>query len=266
MSRSNGEKYGNASGGVKPLSRVQKYLSNAGFGSRRAMEILLKEGRININGKVAQLGDTVKDRDKIAINDGRYHRVKLRRAKSRVLAYNKPVGVVSSRTGNQRWSTIYEGLPRENGFRWVSVGRLDINTSGLILFTDDGDLANRLMHPSRRLDREYAVRVFGEMSQERLQTLKNGVLINGEKMRFSDVVRGRGEGLNRWYTCVVQSGKNREVRKIWESQGVKVSRLIRVRFGNVLLPVDLRPDSAVELGGGLVKELFKLAGIEEVDG
>ena len=266
MSRPDVEKYENVSGRNKSFSRVQKYLSSAGFGSRRAMETLLKEGRININGKVAQLGDTVKDRDKIAINDGRYHRVKLRRAKSRVLAYNKPVGVVSSRTGNQRWATIYEGLPKEIGFRWVSIGRLDVNTSGLILFTDDGDLASRLMHPSRKLDREYAVRVFGEMSQEKLQKLKNGVLIDGGKLRFSDLVRGKGEGVNRWYTCVVQSGKNREVRKIWESQGVKVSRLIRVRFGNVLLPVDLRPGSAVELGAGLVRELFILAGIEKVDG
>ena len=266
MIRPNVKKYENVSGGKNPSSRVQKYLSNAGFGSRRAMEALLKEGRININGKVAQLGDTVKDQDKIAINDGRYHRVKLRRAKSRVLAYNKPVGVVSSRAGNQRWSTIYEGLPKEIGFRWVSIGRLDVNTSGLILFTDNGDLASRLMHPSRKLDREYAVRVFGEMSPEKLQKLKNGVLIDREKLRFSDVVRGNGEGVNRWYTCVVQSGKNREVRKIWESQGVKVSRLIRVRFGNVLLPVDLRPGSAVELGAGLVRELFILAGMEKVDG
>ena len=148
----------------------------------------------------------------------------------------------------------------------MSIGRLDVNTSGLILFTDNGDLASRLMHPSRKLDREYAVRVFGEMSQEKLQKLKNGVLIDREKLRFSDVVRGNGEGVNRWYTCVVQSGKNREVRKIWESQGVKVSRLIRVRFGNVLLPIDLRPGSAVELGAGLVRELFILAGMEKVDG
>ena len=266
MSRPNVEKYENISGGKKPFSRVQKYLSNAGFGSRRAMETLLKEGRININGKVAQLGDTVKDQDKITINDGRYHRVKLRRAKSRVLAYNKPVGVVSSRTSTQGWSTIYDGLPKEIGFRWVSIGRLDVNTSGLMLFTDDGDLASRLMHPSRKLDREYAVRVFGKMSQEKLQKLKNGVLIDGEKLRFSDLVRGNGEGVNRWYTCVVQSGKNREVRKIWESQGVKVSRLIRVRFGNVLLPVDLRPGSAVELGVGLVRELLILSGMEKVDG
>ena len=266
MSRNDVEKYENASGWKKPFSRVQKYLSNAGFGSRRAMETLLKEGRININGKVAQLGDTVKDQDKVAINDGRYHRVKLRRAKSRVLAYNKPVGVVSSRTGNKRWSTIYEGLPKEIGFRWVSIGRLDVNTSGLILFTDDGDLASRLMHPSRKLDREYSVRVFGEMLPEKLQKLKNGVMVDGEKLRLSDVVPGKGEGVNRWYTCVVQSGKNREVRRIWESQGVKVSRLIRVRFGNVLLPVDLRPGSAVELGPGLVKELFKLAGMEKVNG
>ena len=260
------QKCDNPSRGKKAFSRVQKYLSNAGFGSRRAMETLLREGRININGKEAQLGDTVKDQDKIVIDDGRYHRVKLRRAKSRVLAYNKPVGIVSSRTGNQRWSTIYEGLPKEIGFRWVSVGRLDVNTSGLMLFTDDGDLASRLMHPSRKLDREYAVRVFGDISQEKLQKLKTGVLVDREKLRFSDVVRGRGEGVNRWYTCVVQSGKNREVRRIWESQGVKVSRLIRVRFGNVLLPVDLRPGSVVELGAGLVRELFILAGIEKGDG
>jgi len=244
--------------------RVQKYLSSMGFGSRRGIESLLRQGRITINGRLAVLGDKVREGDRVAIDGGRTRRVNLRRVKIKVLAYNKPVGVVSSRDGSGKWQTVYRDLPKESGFRWVSIGRLDLNTSGLMLFTNDGQLASRLMHPSFQLDREYIVRVYGEVTREKILKMKEGVEIDGESYHLNDVVKGKGDGANHWYTCVVQSGRNREVRRIWESQDVRVSRLTRVRFANIMLPLDLRPGSTVELGENLTKELRALVELERI--
>ena len=244
--------------------RIQKYLSSVGSGSRRSVENLLRQERILLNGRLARLGDRVKEGDRIAIDGSRLQRVSLKRTTLRVLAYNKPVGRICSKRDSERWETVYRDLPRESGFRWVGVGRLDLNTSGLLLFTTDGELASRLMHPSYQIDREYAVRIYGEVTPNNLRKLIGGVEIEGERFRFSDVIKGRGDGANCWYTCVVQAGRNREVRRLWESLGVQVSRLIRVRFANILLPVDLHPGSTVELGGPLVQELCNLVNLERL--
>lgn len=242
--------------------RIQKYLSSVGSGSRRGVENLLRQERILLNGRLARLGDRVKEGDRITIDGGRSQRVSLKRASLRVLAYNKPVGRICSSSESERWETVHQDLPRENGFRWIGVGRLDLNTSGLLLFTTDGELASRLMHPSYQIDREYAVRIYGEVTPNNLTKLTGGVEIEGECFRFNDVIKGRGDGANCWYTCVVQAGRNREVRRLWESLGVQVSRLIRVRFANILLPVDLRPKATVELGEPLVRELCNLVNLE----
>lgn len=244
--------------------RIQKYLSSVGSGSRRGVENLLRQERILLNGRLACLGDRVKEGDRIVIDGGRSQLVHLKRAPLRVLAYNKPVGRICSRSDAEGWESVFHDLPKENGFRWTGVGRLDLNTSGLLLFTTDGELASRLMHPSYKVDREYAVRIYGEVTPSNLRKLTVGVQIEGERCKFSDVIKGRGEGANCWYTCVVQVGRNREVRHLWESLGVQVSRLIRVRFGNILLPVDLRPGATVELGGSLVRELCNLVNLERI--
>ena len=239
--------------------RLQKALAIAGYGSRRAIERLIKQRRVLVNGKVAELGHCVTAKDKIQLDGGRAIRIGASvAAVTCVLAYNKPVGEVVTRSDEKGRHTVFKNLPILKGGRWISVGRLDINTSGLLLFTNDGELANRLTHPRYKIDREYAARIFGQIDERVLENLRTGVEIDGRRTAFSDIVEGGGEGTNRWFTCLVQSGRNRTVRRLWESQGMKVSRLIRVRFGNVMLPTDLKPRRYVELGGGLLNELGAL--------
>ena len=238
--------------------RVHKVLAQAGWGSRREIERWIEAGRIRVNGKQAIIGARVAPGDKVQLDDGRVLRVAPKTEKIRVLAYNKPAGVICTRRDPEKRPTVFDKLPRIAGGRWINVGRLDVNTSGLLLFTNQGELAHRLMHPSYRIDREYNARIFGEVDRAMLGRLRTGVDIDGERFHFDDIVTGEGSGANRWYYCVVQSGRQREVRRLWESQGVKVSRLTRVRFGNVMLPTDLRPKRTVELGGRLLIELCAL--------
>ncbi len=242
--------------------RIHKALARAGWGSRREIERLIAAGRVRLNGKPAVAGCRVRPGDRVQIDGGRVLRIEPPADRIRVLAYNKPVGLVCSRRDEQGRRTVFRDLPRLKGGRWINVGRLDINTSGLLLFTNDGELAHRLMHPRYRLDREYAARIFGEVDNAMLARLRGGVDIDGETYRFDDVVAGEGDGANRWYYCVVQSGRNREVRRLWEAQGVQVSRLMRVRFANVMLPTDLRAGRHVELGGALLSELCALVGLK----
>ena len=228
--------------------KLQKVLARSGLGSRREMERWIEEGRIQINDQVATLGDRVTERDLIKV-DGRLLEIEAGRHKAaRVLIYNKPVGEVCTRHDPEGRPTVFDNLPKLKQERWVAIGRLDINTSGLLVFTTDGEIANKMMHPSSNIDREYAVRVLGEVNDDMLQRLKDGVLLDDGMAKFSDVQYFDGEGANKWFHCVVMEGRNREVRRLWESQGLQVNRLKRVRFGPVFLPSDVKVGTWRALG------------------
>jgi len=223
--------------------KVQKVLARAGKGSRREMEKMISEGRVSIDGKVAFLGDRITGTEQIRL-DG--HHVKLTAQDEdicRVLMYNKPEGEMCTRKDPEGRPTVFDRLPPLETGRWVAVGRLDINTSGMLLFTTDGELANRLMHPSKKVEREYAVRVFGEINEAMLQRLRAGVELEDGPARFQKITYRGGEGRNHWFHVVLSEGRNREVRRLWESQEVQVSRLIRVRYG------DLEMQRQLPLGG-----------------
>lgn len=218
-------------------ARLQKLLAGYGYGSRREIETWISAGRIMVNGAVAKLGQQVSEQDQISL-DQRHLSLSPSPGSNRVrvMALNKPAGWVCTRADHQGRPTVFENLPELQQQRWVNIGRLDINTTGLLLFTNDGDLANRLMHPSFRIEREYAVRVLGEVRPEHLKKLRSGVFLDNKRARFSDIVEGGGKGANKWFYVVLMEGRNREVRRLWESQGVTVSRLIRVRYGSYIMP------------------------------
>jgi 23S rRNA pseudouridine2605 synthase len=219
--------------------KLQKVLARMGVGSRRDVEEWITQGRIKVNGAQATLGQRIGYNDAIAL-DGRLLRREEDEVVRRVLIYNKPEGEVCTRSDPEGRPTVFDRLPRPKSGRWINIGRLDINTTGLLMFTTDGELANRLMHPSYEMDREYAVRVRGEVTDEMLENLKNGVVLEDGPARFTDVKEApQGDGFNRWFHCVVMEGRNREVRRLWESQGLVVSRLKRVRFGPVFLTSDM---------------------------
>ena len=223
--------------------KLQKVLARAGAGSRREMETYISAGRVSVEGKTAYLGDRVEGNELIRL-DG--HQIKLKPAQDdlcRVLMYNKPEGEMCTRKDPEGRPTVFDRLPKLDSSRWVAVGRLDINTSGMLLFTTDGELANRLMHPSKQVEREYAVRVFGEVNEAILQTLRHGVKLEDGTAKFQKITYRGGEGRNHWFHVVLSEGRNREVRRLWESQDVQVSRLIRVRYG------DLEMKRQLPLGG-----------------
>ncbi|KAA0873893.1 23S rRNA pseudouridine(2605) synthase RluB [Nitrincola tapanii] len=227
--------------------KLQKVLARSGLGSRREMERWIEEGRVTLNGELARLGDRVGESDRVVV-DGRQIDLILADAQPRrVLMYNKPLGEVCTRHDPEGRPTVFASLPPLQNGRWIVIGRLDINTTGLLLFTTDGELANRLMHPSAQIDREYAARVLGEVSDEMLERLKQGVLLEDGMARFTDVRFFDGEGANKWFHCVLMEGRNREVRRLWESQGIQVNRLKRVRFGPVFLPSDVKVGTWREL-------------------
>ncbi len=241
--------------------KLQKVLARAGLGSRREMERAIAEGRVLVNGRVASLGDRVNATDKLEYA-GKPVVTKTAKSRRRVILYNKPEGEICSRSDPEGRRTVYEALPKITGERWISVGRLDFNTSGLLLFTNDGDLANKLMHPSSVIDREYLVRIQGAVDDDMKQRLLEGVLLEDGIARFTDIVDGAGESRNRWFYCVVMEGRNREVRRLWESQGVKVSRLKRVRYGNIFIPSHVRVGQWLELGPREIADLCLTAGLE----
>ncbi len=229
--------------------KLQKVLARAGHGSRREVESIIEQGRVSVDGKIATLGDRVEVLDSTKIRvDGRVVSIKaVEEAVCRVLAYYKPEGELCTRRDPDGRPTVFDRLPKLNGSRWVAVGRLDINTSGLLLFTTDGELANRLMHPSCEVEREYAVRVFGQVDEEKIRTLTKGVQLEDGPAAFRSLKFQGGEGLNQWYNVTLTEGRNREVRRLWEAVGVQVSRLIRVRYGDVTLPKGLPRGGWTEL-------------------
>lgn len=225
------------------------------MGSRREIETWISEQRIKINGRAAQLGDRLHPGDKLYVNGRPLMWEKFAEQTTRVLVYHKPVGEVVSRKDPQKRPTVFEQLPKLAVGRWINVGRLDINTSGLLLFTNNGELANRLMHPSSEVEREYAVRILGEVSDEILASLQRGIVLEDGEARFNSIEFSGGEGANKWYHVTVSEGRNRLVRRLWEAVNVTVSRLMRVRYGPIVLPDGVRAQSHYEMTS---KELDKL--------
>lgn len=242
---------------VSSGERLQKVLARTGrHGSRREIERQISAGLILINGRPAQLGDRVTGADVIQVQGRRVTApVGAATDQGRVLLYHKPEGEICSRVDGKGRPTIFDHLPPLTHARWVAVGRLDINTSGLILFTTDGELAHRLMHPSFNMEREYAVRVRGEVPPEAAQRLLRGVQLSDGPARFESLREAGGTGVNRWYQAVLMEGRQREVRRLWESQGLEVSRLIRIRFGPFMLPRGLRRGHWRELSPAEVRAL-----------
>lgn len=235
--------------------KIQKILANAGVGSRRQIESWIQEGRITVNGRPATIGDRMTYHDQVCIDGREVKLVKSGHQKSRVLLYHKPEGEMCTRNDPEGRPTIFESLPFIRNSRWICVGRLDFNTSGLLLITNNGELANHLMHPSSQIEREYAVRVRGDVTPESLERLKKGIKLEDGIGKFDSVTDAGGTGSNHWYHVIVKEGRNRLVRRLWEALGFSISRLIRIRFGSVYLPAWLRRGKHVELNEEQVEEL-----------
>ncbi|CAH0140770.1 MULTISPECIES: 23S rRNA pseudouridine(2605) synthase RluB [unclassified Pseudomonas] len=245
--------------------KLQKVLARMGLASRREIEAWITAGRVKVNGKDASLGQRVDLHDAIAIDGRVLRREEAAETVRRVLIYNKPDGEICTRDDPEGRPTVFDRLPRPKEGRWINIGRLDINTTGLLMFTTDGELANRLMHPSYQMDREYAVRVRGEVDEEMIERLKAGVMLEDGPAKFTDIKEAPGgEGFNHWYHCVVMEGRNREVRRLWESQGLVVSRLKRVRFGPVFMTSDLPMGRWREMGQREVDILSEEVGLKPV--
>ena len=240
----------------QPTEKLQKVLADQGLGSRREMERWITAGRVQVNGQPASLGQRVGPEDRIRV-DGRPLKAS-GASHTRVLLYNKPMGEICTRKDPEGRPTVFDRLPESGRGRWISIGRLDIATSGLLLLTNDGELANRMMHPSTGLDREYAVRVNGRLSEDQRERLLTGIVDEGEKLAFSDIRYYDGRGTNHWYHVVLVEGKNREIRRLFESCGFLVSRLKRVRFGPVVLPSRLARGRCEFLSDEDLRRLYSL--------
>jgi 23S rRNA pseudouridine2605 synthase len=240
--------------------RLHKILAQAGFGSRRELEDWILAGRISVNGKPAEVGQVVGPKDRIKLN-GRLINVNFSERLPRVLIYNKPEGEIVSRDDPEGRPSVFEALPRINGGRWIAVGRLDFNSSGLLVFTTSGELANRLMHPRYEIIREYAVRVLGDLDEEAKHELVDGVMLEDGPARFHLLEEAGGEGANRWYRVILHEGRNREVRRMFELVGATVSRLMRVRYGPLSLPPNLRRGKVAELDERNVVALLEAVGM-----
>jgi len=222
--------------------RLQKLIANAGYGSRRWAERLIEQGRVSLNNHDVKLGDKAVLNDKVRIDGKLIDLQRYAEAETKVLILNKQAGFICSTIDTEGRKSVFDLLPKNT--RWIMVGRLDLNTSGLLLFTNNGELANKLMHPSAQIDREYAVRVLGKVKEEHIKKLINGVELEDGFAKFHKVTQGGGEGANRWYRVVIREGRKREVRRLWEFFDFKVSRLIRIRFGDIRLPDKLRSNQS----------------------
>lgn len=238
--------------------RLQKILALSGLGSRRDMEALIEAGRVSVNGQVASLGSTVNGDEVIRV-DGRPVRLQTEPQLPKVLLYHKQEGEIVSADDPKKRDSVFEKLPRVRGAKWVSVGRLDINTSGLLIFTTSGELANRLMHPRYEVEREYAVRVMGQLSEGQVLQLTNGIELEDGVANFDAIQDKGGEGSNHWYQVILREGRNREVRRLFEAVGLMVSRLMRVRFGPVTLPSRLKRGQMLALQDKEVRQLLEWA-------
>ena len=236
---------------------MQKALADAGHGSRREIEAWIAEGRVSVNDAAAHVGQRVTSKDKIKFN-GRLVYLKDVARMPRVLLYHKPEGEIVSRDDPEGRPSVFEKLPRIRGARWITIGRLDFNSCGLLLVTDSGELANRLMHPRYGLEREYAVRILGELSPESLYQLQTGIELEDGLAHFKRIEAAGGEGSNRWYRVVLNEGRNREVRRMFEAVGITVSRLMRVRYGPVVLPPQLKRGQSRELVPAEVTALLEV--------
>lgn len=241
--------------------RLHKVLANAGLGSRRMLEQRIQAGEVEVNGSPANIGASVRAGDRVVIDGKQFVVATDNRDDAEVLVYHKPEGVVTTREDPEGRPTVFEQLPRLKGARWVAVGRLDINTTGLLLLTTDGELANALMHPRSGLEREYLCRVHGEVPDEMIEKLKAGVELEDGPARFDEIAIISRGGSHSWFRVVIREGRNREVRRLWDSQGFLVSRLKRIRYGNTELPRALRRGDCETLNEESVKELRKVAGL-----
>jgi 23S rRNA pseudouridine2605 synthase len=243
--------------------RIQKVLARGGIASRREIERWIDEGRIKVNGVTATQGIKLKTGDYLQVNDRVVNWEKFAVQPTRVLLYHKATGEVVTRNDPENRPVIFKNLPKLETARWIAVGRLDINTSGLLLVTNNGELANRLMHPSTEVQREYAVRILGNVPEATLEKLTTGVELEDGKAKFDEIHFAGGEGANKWYNVIVSEGRNRLVRRLWESQTLTVSRLIRVRYGPIVLPEGLRTSRFYELTDKELDLLFEYAGLEK---
>jgi 23S rRNA pseudouridine2605 synthase len=244
--------------------KLQKVLAQSGVGSRRDIEKMIEDGRIEVNDQVAHIGQRISHGDRVKVA-GKPIKVRIAPQPARILAYHKPVGEVVTHDDPQGRPTVFRRLPRLQHGKWMSVGRLDLNTEGLLLFTNSGELANQLMHPRFGVEREYAVRVLGSLDEASRERLLTGVEIEGQAAAFLSVSKGLGEGVNQWYRVVITEGRNREVRKLFDAVGLTVNRLIRVRYGAIVLPRGLRRGVWVELGESDVRAVKSLAGMNRQD-
>jgi len=240
-----------------PGDKLQKVLAQQGLGSRREIEQWIRDNRLKVNGKLAKLGDRVLATDRILL-DGKTVTVKAHHTPTRVIAYNKPTGQICSRKDPQGRDSVFDHLPKITGSRWVMVGRLDYNTSGLLLFTTEGELAHRLMHPSYEIEREYAVRVFGALSPESAKELTDGVMLNGKLAKLDLITDAGGQGRNHWFHVRLTEGQNREIRQLFEHVGTTVSRLIRIRYAHLTLDSSLKPKQWAELSQNDINKLYRL--------
>ena len=247
--------------------KLQKFLANRGYGSRRQIEQWISDGRVRLNNSVAKIGDRVSINDSIFLDNKKVRSREL--VETHIIVYNKPEGLVSTTKDTRGRPLVFDNLPPLKRGKWISVGRLDINTSGLMLFTTNGELANRLMHPRYSIDRKYLVRVYGKVEKKNIEALKKGVLIGDEYSRFKSIefkneVLKDQVRLNNWFQVTLGSGKNREVRSLWESQGFEVSRLKRISYGPVILPSFVRPGNYTYLSEKEVAQLANLVNLNVV--